>query len=162
MILKVKVASFIAILFLSLKPHASAQVQPSVSTDVGKTTPDIPPKVGDGVTAPRIRYGPSPMYSEEARKAGLEGTCRLWLIVDTDGKPRDIRVMRALGMGLDEKAIEAVRTWVFDPARKEGKPVAVQVNVEVAFHLADKPGNAKIPVFRPGVQPPASFSENDA
>ncbi len=59
----------------------------------------------------------------------------LWLIVGPDGKPHDIKVARALGMGLDQKAIEAVRNWKFEPAMKDGKPVAVQINVEVNFRL---------------------------
>jgi TonB family protein len=59
----------------------------------------------------------------------------LYLIVGPDGKPRDIRVLRTLGLGLDEKSIEAVRTWRFEPAMKDGKPVAVQISVEVEFHL---------------------------
>jgi TonB family protein len=63
------------------------------------------------------------------------GTVVLWLVVGPDGKPRDIRVARTLGLGLDEKAIEAVKTWIFEPAYKDGKPVAVQINVEVNFHL---------------------------
>jgi TonB family protein len=59
----------------------------------------------------------------------------LWLVVGADGKPREIRVQRTLGLGLDEKAIEAVKTWRFEPALKDGKPVAVQINVEVSFRL---------------------------
>lgn len=59
----------------------------------------------------------------------------LGLIVGSDGRPHDIRVSRSLGMGLDEKAIEAVRQWKFEPARKNGQPVAVQINVEVDFRL---------------------------
>ena len=52
-----------------------------------------------------------------------------------NGKPRDVRVARSLGMGLDQKAIQAVRNWKFEPAMKDGKPVAVQINVEVNFRL---------------------------
>ena len=59
----------------------------------------------------------------------------LWLIVGTDGKPRNIRVQRTLGMGLDEEAIKAVEKWTFEPSRKDGQPVAVQINVEVTFRL---------------------------
>lgn len=92
-------------------------------------------RVGGGVSAPRAVDTPDPEYSEEARKAKYQGTCVLWLIVGPDGKPRDIKVARALGMGLDEKAIEAVRNWKFEPAMKDGKPVAVQINVEVNFRL---------------------------
>ena len=92
-------------------------------------------RVGGGVSAPRALDTPDPEYSEEARKAKYQGTCVLWLIVGPDGKPRDVKVARALGMGLDQKAIEAVRNWKFQPAMKDGKPVAVQINVEVNFRL---------------------------
>ena len=68
----------------------------------------------------------------EAKK---QGTCVLWLIVDSAGHPRDIRVVRGLGLGLDAKALEAVRQWRFQPALKDGKPVDVQISVEVEFHL---------------------------
>lgn len=92
-------------------------------------------RVGGGVSAPRLIYGPDPEFSEEARKAKYQGTVVLWAIVGTDGRVHEIRVQQSLGMGLDEKAIEAVRVWRFEPARKNGQPVAVQVNVEVNFRL---------------------------
>lgn len=92
-------------------------------------------KVGNGVTRPRVINHPDPEYSKRARKAKYQGTCLLWLIVDPDGKTRDIRVQRAIGMGLDEEAIKAVKKWTFEPALKDGKPVAVQINVEVSFRL---------------------------
>jgi TonB family protein len=92
-------------------------------------------RVGGGVSAPKVVFSPDPEYSEEARKAKYQGTCVLWLVVGPDGKPRDIKVQRTLGLGLDEKAIEAVKTWRFEPALKDGKPVAVQINVEVSFRL---------------------------
>jgi len=92
------------------------------------------PGVG-GVTAPRAIYKPDPEYSEEARKAKYQGTVVLDLIVDASGRPRGLKVERGLGMGLDEKALEAVRTWKFEPAEKNGKPVAVAISVEVEFRL---------------------------
>jgi protein TonB len=92
-------------------------------------------RVGGGVSAPRAVFTPDPEYSEEARKAKYQGTCVLWLIVGPDGHPRDIKVARSLGMGLDQKAIDAVRQWKFEPAMKDGQPVAVQINVEVNFRL---------------------------
>ena len=92
-------------------------------------------RVGGGVSAPRPIYAPDPDYSEEARKAKFQGTVVLWVVVGPDGRPRDIRIYRSLGMGLDEKAIEKIRTWKFEPARKDGIPVAVQVNIEVSFRL---------------------------
>ena len=91
--------------------------------------------IGGSVTAPRVLYQPDPEYTEEARKAKYQGVCVIWLIVGPDGHPRDVRVARTLGMGLDQKAIEAVRQWKFEPAMKDGKPVAVQLNVEVNFRL---------------------------
>jgi periplasmic protein TonB len=92
-------------------------------------------RVGGGVSAPRPISTPDPEYSEEARKAKYQGTCVLWLVVGPDGKPRDIRIARSLGLGLDEKAVEAVKRWMFEPALKDGRPVAVQINVEVSFRL---------------------------
>jgi len=91
--------------------------------------------VGGGVSAPKVLYQPDPEYSEEARKAKFQGTCVLSLVVGPDGRPRDLRIARSLGLGLDEKAIEAVRNWRFEPAVKDGKPVAVAINVEVDFRL---------------------------
>lgn len=92
-------------------------------------------RIGGGVSPPRALSTPDPEYSEEARKAKYQGTVVLWLIVDANGRPRDLRVARSLGMGLDQKAMEAVRNWKFEPAMKDGKPVAVQMNVEVSFRL---------------------------
>jgi TonB family protein len=92
-------------------------------------------KVGGGVSAPRALYAPDPDYSEEARQAKYQGTVVLWLVVGPDGRPRDAKISRSLGMGLDEKALEAVRRWKFEPAMKDGKPVAVQINVEMNFRL---------------------------
>jgi periplasmic protein TonB len=92
-------------------------------------------RVGGGVSAPRAIYSPDPDYSDEARKAKYQGTVVLWLIVDANGRPRDERVARSLGMGLDQRAIEAVRNWRFEPAMKDGHPVAVQINVEVNFRM---------------------------
>lgn len=92
-------------------------------------------RVGGGVKPPQLILDPDPEYSDEARKARLEGTVVLWMIVGTDGAAHDIRVKSPLGKGLDEKAIEAVKRWKFKPATKDGQPVAVMVNVEVSFRL---------------------------
>jgi periplasmic protein TonB len=92
-------------------------------------------RVGGGVTAPIPIYEPEPEFSEEARKAKYQGVCTLGLIVGVDGRPTNIHVLNALGMGLDEKAIEAVKTWKFEPGKKDGHPVATVIAVEVEFHL---------------------------
>src|ERR1700722_125293 len=91
--------------------------------------------VGGGVSPPRQIYAPEPEFSEEARKAKYQGVCTLGLIVGTDGRPSNIRVLSSLGMGLDEKAMEAVKNWKFEPAMKDGHPVRVEIAVEVDFHL---------------------------
>jgi len=91
--------------------------------------------VGEGISAPQAITAPDPQYTEEARRAKTQGTCTLWMIVDSTGVPRDIRVVRGLGHGLDQKALEAVRQWRFQPAMKDGKPVNVEISVEVEFHL---------------------------
>jgi periplasmic protein TonB len=90
---------------------------------------------GRGVTPPRPIYSPDPEFSEEARKAKYQGTCTLMIVVDTDGKPTNLRVVSSLGMGLDEKALETVKTWRFEPGQKDGHPVKVEMAVEVDFHL---------------------------
>jgi TonB family protein len=93
-------------------------------------------KLGDiGVTAPVAKFTPEPDFSEEARKAKYQGVVVLAAVIGPDGKPRNIHVVRSLGMGLDEKAIERVRTWLFEPGKKNGTPVAVAMNLEVDFRL---------------------------
>jgi len=90
---------------------------------------------GRGVLAPRAIYDPEPEYSEEARKVHFQGMVVLSIVVDQAGHARDIRVSRSVGLGLDEKAIEAVKKWRFEPGMKDGHPVAVGVSVEVNFRL---------------------------
>jgi protein TonB len=90
---------------------------------------------GGGVSAPSILHKVEPEYSEEARKAKWQGVVELTVIVDAAGHPRDIKVARTLGLGLDQKAIEAVEKWLFKPGMKDGKPVAVFATIQVSFHL---------------------------
>jgi TonB family protein len=90
---------------------------------------------GGGVIAPIATFKPEPEYSEEARKAKWSGTVSLQIIVDATGAPKDIRVTKPLGMGLDQKAVEAVMKWRFKPGTKDGKPVPVIATIEVTFRL---------------------------
>lgn len=92
-------------------------------------------RVGGGVSAPRILYAPDPQYSEEARKAKFQGTVVLWAVIGPNGQPRELKVARSLGLGLDQQAIDAVKQWRFEPAMMDGHPVAVEINVEVNFRL---------------------------
>ena len=91
--------------------------------------------VGGGVSAPRPVYDPDPEYSDEARKAKYQGDVVLEAVIGSDGRPRNLQVVRSLGMGLDQKALDAVAKWRFSPAMKDGHAVAVVVDIEVAFRL---------------------------
>jgi len=92
-------------------------------------------KVGNGVSPPRATYMPDPEFSDRARQSKFQGVVMLGLIVDRDGIPKNVRVLSPLGAGLDEKAVHAVQTWKFEPGNKDGEPVAVEIAIEVEFHL---------------------------
>ena len=92
-------------------------------------------RIGGGVSPPSVILKVEPEYSEEARKAKFQGTVILFVVVDEKGNPRELKVIRPLGLGLDQKAIEAVEKWKFRPGMKDGKPVAVQATIEVNFRL---------------------------
>lgn len=91
--------------------------------------------IGGGVSQPTLLFKVEPEYSEEARKAKFQGAVVLQIVVDEKGLPRDIKIVRPLGLGLDQKAIEAVEKWKFSPGKKDGKPVPVIAQVEVNFRL---------------------------
>jgi TonB family protein len=88
---------------------------------------------GPGIVAPLVATKSPPEYSEEARLAKLEGSVMLSLVIGADGAPRNLHLVRPLGLGLDERAMDNVRTWQFNPGTKNGTPVDVLVNEEVFF-----------------------------
>ena len=90
---------------------------------------------GGGVSRPEVLFAPEPEFSEEARKAKVAGNVLVYLQVDTNGRPIHVRVIRGIGLGLDEKAMEAVRNYKFKPAMENGKPVVVEMQVEVNFQI---------------------------
>jgi TonB family protein len=92
-------------------------------------------RVGGPVKPPRPMLAPDPVYTEIAKASGLQGVSILWVVVDELGMPVRIRIQRPLGAGLDDKAVEAVRQWRFTPASAHGRPIAVQINVEINFRL---------------------------
>jgi len=91
--------------------------------------------VKDGVKPPTPTYTPEPEFSEEARRAKFQGVVILSIIVDETGNVSQVRLERPLGKGLDDNAMQGVKTWRFNPARLEGQPVAVEMRIEVAFNL---------------------------
>ena len=92
-------------------------------------------RIGGGVSSPRLLHKVEPEYSEEARKAKYQGQVLLSVEVWEDGVAHNIKVVRSLGLGLDEKAVEAVKQWKFSPGKKDGKPVRVAAQIQVSFRL---------------------------
>jgi protein TonB len=92
-------------------------------------------RIGGGVSAPVVIYQVDPEFSEEARKAKFMGVVTVNLIVDEKGNPQSVHVVHGAGMGLDQKAVEAVKQYKFKPAMEGGKPVAVDLNIEVNFQI---------------------------
>jgi periplasmic protein TonB len=90
---------------------------------------------GRGVVPPVPIYAPEAEFSDEARRSKYQGVCLISIIVDTHGNPQNPRVVQRLGMGLDEKAIEAIRRYKFKPGTKDGKPVPVMITIEVDFRM---------------------------
>jgi protein TonB len=91
--------------------------------------------IGGGVSAPVPLYTPDAEFSEEGRKQKVAGNVLVYLEVNAEGRPQNVRVLRGIGMGLDEKAIEAVKQYRFKPAMENGKPVTVAMHVEVNFQI---------------------------
>ncbi len=92
-------------------------------------------RVGGGVSEPVLQNHIEPEFSEEARRAKFPGVVTVDLIVDANGMPQNVHVAHGVGMGLDEKAVEAVKQYRFKPAMENGKPVAVEMNVVVSFEI---------------------------
>jgi TonB family protein len=91
--------------------------------------------VGGGVSAPQVLHSVEPEFTDDARRANYQGNVSVQLIVDSEGNPQNVRLVNHLGMGLDEKAIEAVKQYRFRPAMYQGHPVAVQIVIDLDFHL---------------------------
>ena len=109
-------------------------------SDPPATPPDaVVVHPGGDVKPPVMLHAPTPEYSEEARERRVNGTVLVYLEVDTNGNPMHVRVLRGVGWGLDEEAIQAVRKYRFKPATRNGVPVAVAMNVVVNFAIKDHP-----------------------
>jgi len=122
-----------------LAPHSDS------AANADSTRPDRPGSerasspglfhIGRGVSPPKVIVQHEPEFSEPARMAKFQGVVTLGLVVDASGLPTNIRILKPLGCGLDEKAVHAVQGWRFKPAEKDGQPVAAGIAVEVDFHL---------------------------
>jgi periplasmic protein TonB len=97
--------------------------------------PDGPIQVGGDVQAPVKTHAPPPQYTEIARKARLQGVVIVQAIIDKEGRVTNVKVLKGLGMGLDQAAVDAIKKWQFEPATLHGKPVAVYYNLTVNFRL---------------------------
>ncbi|MCB1054551.1 MAG: TonB family protein [Acidobacteria bacterium] len=100
----------------------------------GRTGP-APVHLGEGILPPRKVFAPRPRYAEEARQARLQGVVVLMAVIDEKGEVAEIEVLKGLGLGLTESAVETVRGWKFEPATRAGEPVAVYMNLVVSFRL---------------------------
>jgi TonB family protein len=117
-------------------------LQPYVAMATPVALAPLPPgvyRIGGGVSAPVPTFRPEPEYSEEARAAKWQGAVLLQVVIDPSGVPQNIQVVRPLGLGLDQKAIEAVQKWRFKPGVKDGQTVPVMANIEVNFGLLQSP-----------------------
>lgn len=97
-------------------------------------------KVGEhGIQAPKVTFEVKPRYTEEAMRAKIQGEVQLEAVIGTDGRPDAIKVTKSLDAehGLDAEAIDALKRWRFEPSRKDGKLVRVQVAVDMRFTLRD-------------------------
>jgi protein TonB len=94
-----------------------------------------PKRIGGGISAPVLVYSVEPEFSDQARKIKISGNVLVNLWVDEKGNPSHVRVLRGIGMGLDEKAVEAVKQYRFKPALENGRPVLVELNVDVTFQI---------------------------
>jgi TonB family protein len=92
-------------------------------------------RVGNGVRPPVLIWKVEPEYSEEARKAKLQGSMMFYVQISPSGKPTAMKVVKSLGLGLDQKATEAAKRWRFTPGMKDGEPVTVEATIEVNFKL---------------------------
>jgi protein TonB len=92
-------------------------------------------KPGDGVSLPTVVKQVQPQYTQEALAARIEGAVTLTAVVLSDGTVGDVTVSQSLDSMLDEQAVKAMKQWLFRPGMKDGKPVAVRVDVRINFTL---------------------------
>ena len=108
---------------------------PGVAQESGTQAETVYDSSTPGLKPPHAIYSPDPNYSKKAAKKKIVGEVLLSLIVTSSGTVRDVEVTQSLEKSLDKKAVETVRTWRFDPATLDGKPVAVRIRVQITFRI---------------------------
>jgi periplasmic protein TonB len=108
---------------------------PGIGEGEGGGTGGGPFRPGSGIEPPSIRHEVKPDYTEEGRRRNIRGDVLMEIVVKRDGTVGDVRVLHGLGYGLDERALEAVKQWTFNPATRKGVPVDVLVEVSMEFRL---------------------------
>jgi TonB family protein len=121
--------------FFADKSHWQSTITSIFPPPVKPTAPMKAPAQRGMIQSPSLIYKVEPEYTEEAKSAGLQGTVVLYAEVSPEGRAMNIRVVRGLGLGLDEKAIEAIRKWRFRPGTKDGSPIPVATTIEVNFRF---------------------------
>ena len=138
-----RIVEFLLSGFMALQPLPAPAQRPLPNAPTAKP---ITYEVGGDVTSPKVVYAVDPEYTEEARKHRLQGTTTLFLIVDAEGSPQEVKVIRSLSAtvdpkycdaarGLDDKAVEAMKQYRFRPGLLKGVPVAVAIHYDVNFQL---------------------------
>jgi periplasmic protein TonB len=126
---------FLALAVVSATGQQPANPAPAASANDAQNAPGMPLHVGGAVQKPIPIHIVYPDYSDEAREAKFSGTVVVYLQVDKNGDPSHVRVVKGVGMGLDEKAVEAVRQYKFKPATLNGEPVTVDLYINVNFQI---------------------------
>jgi TonB family protein len=124
----------IAGLLIAELTHGQAPPANAVQEGTAGTAPE-PPKAA---ITPHVVFKPEPEYNEEARRARVNADVALKIVVRPDGTVGNVRVLRPVGFGLDEDAVECVKTWRFVPGTRDGQPVPVEAGIEVSFRLSTK------------------------
>jgi len=123
-------ATLFAICTITFLPSGTLFAQ-----EQAKETTGIVYDLGEGITSPKSVYTPEPEYCEKARKKKINGTVLITMIVLPDGKVHDVKVTQGIFPCLNEESIAAVSKWKFEPATKNGNPVAVHFKTQVTFTL---------------------------
>jgi TonB family protein len=123
--------------FVGVPRPGPTSTPPPADTPSPPSTPseEVVLSYGPGITPAKTIFAPQPEYTEAARKTKIQGEVLMLVTVGTDGTARDIRILRSLDPSLDINAVEALKRWKFEPAKKDGRPVAMRLQISMSFSL---------------------------